>query len=186
MGSRRRSLRDPTVLSGVLLHPGALASLVLLLLNDHHLKAAFPGTITGKVSDLAGLVFFPLLLVTALELARWCSKSRGGYTTRELRCSLLVAGGGFALVKSSTAIAGWYSWTLGVLRWPFRTSVALASGSELPDVAPVVVLADRTDLIALPALLLAWRIGATYSIGPSDRAAATARAPEDDHRGRRL
>lgn len=185
MSSRRRSLGDLTVLSGVLLHPGALASLVVLVLNDHRLKAAFPGTVTGKVSDFAGLVFFPLLVVTALELARWGARSRGGYTTRELRWSLLVAGGGFALVKSSGTVAGWYSWTLGVFRWPFRASVALVSGSELPHVAPIVVLADPTDLIALPSLLLAWRIGVACAVDRSARAVATADALEDGRHGLR-
>src|SRR5690606_8292496 len=43
-----------------LLHPAPLAAIGLLLLNDHWLKAAFPGSITGKLSDFAGLAFFPL------------------------------------------------------------------------------------------------------------------------------
>src|SRR5438045_2459919 len=45
-----------------LLEPTPLAAIALLLLNDHALKARWPGVVTGKLSDAAGLVFFPLLL----------------------------------------------------------------------------------------------------------------------------
>ncbi len=50
-----------------LLHPVSLASMALLGLNDHVLKGLFPGLITGKLSDFAGLVFFPLVLEIALR-----------------------------------------------------------------------------------------------------------------------
>jgi hypothetical protein len=40
-------------------HPVTLLSLVLLLVNDHLLKDAYPGLATGKLSDLAGLVVAP-------------------------------------------------------------------------------------------------------------------------------
>ena len=36
--------------------PAAIASLLLLLVNDHVLKQAWPGVVTGKLSDFAGLV----------------------------------------------------------------------------------------------------------------------------------
>ncbi|HEX8693531.1 MAG TPA: hypothetical protein VF746_14005 [Longimicrobium sp.] len=41
-----------------LLGPPALGALALLLLNDFVLKAAFPGALTGKLSDFAGLFLF--------------------------------------------------------------------------------------------------------------------------------
>src|SRR5688500_11278112 len=51
-----------------LLHPAALASIAVLILNDHWLKAAAPGLVTGKLSDFAGLLFFPLMVQAAYEL----------------------------------------------------------------------------------------------------------------------
>ncbi|MFZ5551639.1 MAG: hypothetical protein ACOZCO_00880 [Bacteroidota bacterium] len=38
-------------------------ALLLLLLNDHYLKYAFPGFLTGKLSDVAGLFVFHLFLL---------------------------------------------------------------------------------------------------------------------------
>ncbi|MFM8834327.1 MAG: hypothetical protein ACKOEV_11970, partial [Cytophagales bacterium] len=39
-----------------------LASLVTLLLNDHYLKYAFSNWLTGKLSDVVGIIVLPLLL----------------------------------------------------------------------------------------------------------------------------
>jgi hypothetical protein len=44
----------------VLCSPGFLAALLLLLLNDCALKQLFPGVLTGKLSDFAGLFVFPM------------------------------------------------------------------------------------------------------------------------------
>lgn len=43
-------------------HPVPLAAVALLILNDRYLKAAYPSVVTGKLSDVAGLFFFPLFL----------------------------------------------------------------------------------------------------------------------------
>lgn len=42
--------------------PGFLVALAVLALNDHVLKAAYPGLLTGKLSDLAGLFAFAVFL----------------------------------------------------------------------------------------------------------------------------
>src|SRR5262245_48107220 len=42
-----------------------LGSLLILLLNDAWLKAAFPGFVTGKLSDFAGIAVVALVLVAA-------------------------------------------------------------------------------------------------------------------------
>jgi hypothetical protein len=48
---------------GEALHPLVLAAAALLVLNDWWLKpSAAPGWLTGKLSDLAGLVLAPLVL----------------------------------------------------------------------------------------------------------------------------
>ncbi len=135
-----------------LLHPVPLAAIGVLLLNDHVLKAAYPGLVTGKLSDVAGLVFFPLFLVSAFEVvearfvARW----------RPRRSVLLAAVVATAMVFSLVQIwapATWlYRYGLGALQWPF---VAVAGGAF----RPVVVMADPTDLVTVPAVLVAWWIG---------------------------
>src|SRR3990170_4705762 len=50
-------------------HPLTLACIGLLLVNDHFLKRLYPSTLTGKLSDFAGLFFFPFLLTALLGLA---------------------------------------------------------------------------------------------------------------------
>jgi len=47
-----------------LLHPAFILALAVLLLNDHVLKEAFASPITGKLSDVAGLIVLPVLLTT--------------------------------------------------------------------------------------------------------------------------
>lgn len=45
-----------------LMHPLSVGAVLLLLLNDHFLKSTVPSVLTGKLSDFAGLFFFPFLL----------------------------------------------------------------------------------------------------------------------------
>jgi hypothetical protein len=49
-------------------HPLTVLALVTLVLNDHVLKAAFPGWWTGKLSDVAGLVLAPPLVALLLAM----------------------------------------------------------------------------------------------------------------------
>ncbi|MFZ9889678.1 MAG: hypothetical protein ACO3JL_19455, partial [Myxococcota bacterium] len=55
----------------LLLRPWPMTALLVLAINDHALKGAgvLPSWVVGKLSDFAGLVFFPLLLVTLWNLA---------------------------------------------------------------------------------------------------------------------
>jgi hypothetical protein len=80
----------------LLLRPVSVVSLVVLVVNDHWLKARLGtdrrfGAVTGKLSDVAGLVFFPLVLASLLELGRWLGVARdrdprrGRGRTREQR-----------------------------------------------------------------------------------------------------
>ena len=50
----------------VLASPVFVLALVVLVLNDHVFKQAWPGLVTGKLSDFAGLVVAPLLLAVPL------------------------------------------------------------------------------------------------------------------------
>jgi hypothetical protein len=49
------------------LHPLFLVSLAILLINDHILKNLYPGFVTGKLSDFAGLFLFPVFLYILFE-----------------------------------------------------------------------------------------------------------------------
>ena len=54
-----------------ILHPVAWLSLILLVLNDDYFKGRFHNAITGKLSDVAGVVFMPLLVVALAESFRF-------------------------------------------------------------------------------------------------------------------
>ncbi|GAB1819999.1 hypothetical protein [Herbidospora sp. RD11066] len=103
--------------------PLTVLALVVLVVNDHLLKATFPGFVTGKLSDVAGLVLLPPLL---------------DLLVRRPRLSIAITGAGFTLVKT-TATGAWLASEAWSLVWN-----------------PSVVLADPTDLLALPALWVAW------------------------------
>ena len=111
-------------------HPLTVGATAVLLLNDHVFKQAWPGLVPGKLSDVAGLVVAPpaLGLLFGLFLA-----DRIGAVA-----AVLLAGVGFALVKLT----------------PAGAEVASAAWSVANG--PSVILADPSDLVALPTLGLAW------------------------------
>jgi hypothetical protein len=51
-----------------LTHDTCLGALLILLLNDHLLRIAFPSWITGKLGDFAWLVFAPFICASVLAL----------------------------------------------------------------------------------------------------------------------
>src|ERR687898_3548159 len=117
MGDLTTSLR-------ALAHPGSVLALVLLVLNDHVLKQAWPGWVTGKLSDVAGLVVAPLLLAALLAVAR---------ARRPVAIAVVVTGLGFTFCKTS--------------------DIGAAATSSVWSVfgTPTMIRADVTDLLALPA-----------------------------------
>lgn len=132
-----------------LLHPVALASVGVLLTNDHVLKDAYPGVLTGKLSDFAGLLFFPLLVHALWTLAL---PTEDAQTNRmRLLVSATATGVVFAAVQLLPPAGEAYAWLLGALQWPAR---AIAFGADVPLV-PARHTADPTDLIALPMIAVA-------------------------------
>jgi len=113
-----------------LLHPIALASIAVLLINDHYLKLHHPSWLTGKLSDAAGLVFFPLLLAAIVRVRVEVAAA----------ATVIV----FTLVKTVPAATDAYRHVLGALQ--------LGIGS---DGTPVEAVTDPSDLLALPFVLLA-------------------------------
>lgn len=121
--------------------PVALAAVAVLALNDHVLKRAFPGPLTGKISDLAGCFVLPLVLSALLALAtRWRAAVR-------LALGAAATAVFFASIKLSTAASSAVARALAVAVEP----VGLRGGP---------IAADPTDLVALPLALVAWAYGA--------------------------
>ncbi|MEV1285786.1 hypothetical protein [Micromonospora sp. NPDC049679] len=114
-------------------HPVTVIALVVLVVNDHVLKTAFPGWATGKLSDVAGMVLAPPLVAVVATLLVPRLPSRIA-----VAAGLASVGAAFTAVKATGYGAG----------------VASAAWSVVNG--PSVVLADPTDLLALPALAVAW------------------------------
>lgn len=153
-GSPRRHVAGEAVL-----HPASLSAILALILNDHWWKAAYPGVVTGKISDFAGLAFFPLLLQGAFELGRSALGRPWRPSRGALLAAVLATFVGFAAVKLWAPAAGAYRLGLGALQWPFLALSKLAHGEALPPLRRVVLARDPTDLVALPALLVALWVG---------------------------
>lgn len=151
--------RRRAVPADALLHPVALAAIGVLLLNDHVLKAAAPGPVTGKLSDFAGLVFFPLVLLGTWEAARSAIGRWSGPSVRALVLSVLVTAIAFGLVKATELGAGTFASALGAAQWAL--GLALTAGHGSNEMVPALVVLDPTDLVALPAVLIAAWIGSS-------------------------
>jgi len=138
-------------------HPLPLGALALLAINDHLLKGSglLPGWLTGKLSDLAGLFFFPLLLTAICDvvLFGWNVIARRTLFDASLRRWKLAAaasltGALFVAIKLSPAVADRYLW--------------LVDHIDLIDLLrPGRIAQDPTDLIALPVLAVAVWFGDT-------------------------
>jgi hypothetical protein len=130
--------------AGEFFHPLTLLALALLVLNDRVLKGSAPGVLTGKLSDVAGLASFPLVLTAAVDTLLWLVRAPVDFTLRrwKLAAAIAVTGAGFAVVKI----------------WP---PAARALEDALAGVfGHARIVQDPTDLLTLPALALAWWIGA--------------------------
>lgn len=141
-----------------LLHPVPLLAIGVLVVNDHVLKAAWGNDLTGKLSDVAGLLFFPLLLQGLIEVIG----HRGGELrpSRRLLVGCAVATAAvFSAIQVIEPAADAYRFGLGALQWPFRALASLASGGGLPPVRPVSLTPDPTDLWTVPAVIGAVAAG---------------------------
>ena len=72
-----------------LAHPVTVGALVVLIANDHWWKQAAPGPVTGKLSDVAGLLLLPPLLAVLARLPAVAATA--------------VTGAGFAVTKASAS-----------------------------------------------------------------------------------
>lgn len=127
--------------------PLSVGALVLLVVNDHVLKEAWPGWVTGKLSDVAGLVVAPLLVAVPLALL--------GVRRPAGRAALAVAVV-FTVVKVVPVAAATLSSLLSAVA------------------GPSYVRSDVTDLLAVPAVLVAVRVHRTATRGTGSAATRTA------------
>ncbi len=137
-----------------LLHALPLAALAVLVLNDHVGKRAFPGWITGKLSDVAGMVFFPLLLQAAGEIALAAAGRAWGPSRRALLAAVIATGVVFGLAKTWTPANDLVRAGAGLVHWPAQLAWAALHGVPAPRPARPALVQDASDLLALPALLL--------------------------------
>jgi len=116
-------------------HPAFWAALALLLLNDHVLKGAglLPSELTGKLSDVAGLVVAPWLAVAVLDRLKMRSRR-----ARAFAFALVVLP--FAMMNASPMFAAWVDATMSARGLGWRT------------------WSDPTDLLALAVLPLTWQL----------------------------
>lgn len=156
------TLPPERVPAATLLHPLSVSCLLVLVVNDHVLKRACPGIVTGKLSDFSGLFLLPLFLHALFELvyARCQGKACSPRLSRgTLALSAIVSAAGFALAELGGLGETSYRFGLAALQWPLRALFALAHWHALPALAPVRATADLSDLIALPMAFFAYRIG---------------------------
>jgi hypothetical protein len=128
----------------LVLHPIALAAIAIMIANDHWLKYAHPSTLTGKLSDFAGLTFFPLLVLIVFDLVWPERRAKTAIAAAALTAVI------FALVKVVPLATELYRHALGFAQSPWSP-------------APVEAVTDPSDLVALPcvalAILIAYRCG---------------------------
>ena len=108
-------------------HIFSVTSIALLGINDHYLKDVYPSWLTGKLSDFAGMVFFPLLV----ELL-----------VRNRKIAVALTGLGFTLAKTTVIGNDVYNQFFQYM-YSFRG-----------DIRVVPLVMDYTDCIALPFLFI--------------------------------
>jgi hypothetical protein len=132
--------------AGEFLRPIPLLAVLLLAANDWIFKPTWPSWATGKLSDLAGLLFFPLLATALIDTLLWGLFRLGlpvDFTLRrsKLIASILATGVLFTGLKLSPQFASVYESSMHALG--FRAAL----------------IPDPSDLLALPALFGAYLIG---------------------------
>lgn len=117
---------------GFFVKPLPAIAVLLLAVNDHYLKYHFNSWWTGKISDFAGLFFFPLFLCAVwVLLANAVCGSGHWISRRNVSTAIVITDLIFIAVKISPVAAEFYEQAFGLLG--IRAQL----------------IADPTDLIAL-------------------------------------
>ena len=143
-----------------LLSPELLAGVAVLALNDRILKRAFPGLVTGKLSDAAGLLFLPLFIAALVSLLEPAIPSISSRTRIRVFSAITAAVGlTFIFMKTTATGAETYRFTNSMIEWPFLAAKSLISGESPWWWPETSIVRDPTDLFVLPVLLLSWAAG---------------------------
>ena len=137
-------------------HPLVLGMMFVWGLNDHLLKVEFGNAVTGKLSDVAGLVVVPLIPVSAYALVCDTLGRPPRHTRSVLLLSTVLVGVLFAGINLDVAWGEAYRQALACAQWPFRLVAGWVGGQSVQGLTPLVHTVDPTDLIALPALAIPW------------------------------
>ena len=173
---------------GAMLQPAMIVAVAVLAVNDHWLKGRFgadpaAGVVTGKLSDIAGLAFFPALVVSVAEVVRW-AVHRGGdgwlCTRRELTVAVVVTAAGFAAVQSVPAAAAGYEAGLAALRWCPAAVAAVLTGGPSPSLPTVHHVMDVTDVLCVPAVWAGGRAVCRVGLRAPRCVTATRRTAADE------
>lgn len=144
--------------------PLVIASILALLVNDHLLKATAPSWLTGKLSDFAGLFFFPFVLGAALEWAAGLARRLFG-ARAAAPCPAAALRAAFALTAALF---------VAVKTLPPVSALVVDLLSRITGLPGQIVL-DPTDLAALAMFWPAWRLwrrleqAPTAPRGPANR-----------------
>ncbi|MCB1041181.1 MAG: hypothetical protein KDA94_16850 [Acidimicrobiales bacterium] len=149
-----------------LLHPVCLAAIVVLVVNDWAIKARWPGAVAGKLSDVAGMVFFPLLLVALAELALLMIGRKRMASPTWFVISAAAVGAVFAATKTIEPVRTADEWILGQLRWLPLAAIRAAQQQPIGDPTYPDVVPDATDVLCVPFVLVAIWIGNQYRRPP--------------------
>jgi hypothetical protein len=149
-------------LGSVLVQPVAISALVVLVVNDHVLKAWQPSWLTGKLSDFAGMLLAPLVLVAIADAVVPRALLGRRYVRISAWLAALSVAAAFAATKTWEPATELYEVGLSLANLPLRWLVG-AFVDLGPATAHTVLVADRTDLLALPMGFAALRIAARRS-----------------------
>lgn len=158
----------PTIAS-LVLRPDVVGALLVLVANDRFLKGRGPGWLTGKLSDLAGIYLFPLVLVAVSEVVLRVA----GRPPWPRRTSVAVAAVAtvvvFGAIKVSAPAGDLFQTVFGWIRWPLSAVESVLEGDGGEARAHVELVRDPTDLVTLPMAALAWIVHGRRRPGPDDR-----------------
>ena len=134
----------------LLLQPVSLIALIVVVLNDRWLKVDHSGLLSGKLSDFAGLIYFPLFLVSVIEAARFVVRRRTwALSSRAVVIASGIVGTAFLLIKTWDPASQLYREAMGYAFWPGFAFADLVNGNPVKNVHEVFLAQDHWDLLAL-------------------------------------
>jgi hypothetical protein len=136
-----------------MLHPVCLLALGSWWLNDAVLKARYHNWLTGKLSDLACMVVFPVLVLAVLQVVRSLGRVRWEPRREHVLLTVLGVGLLFAGINLSASVGEVYRQVFTWVLYPFL--LAFEGSGRMPIISHTQ---DATDLITLPALYFAYRL----------------------------